>query len=280
MSTETPTNEEQIHRATSDDGTEIVGHVYGQGPALVFVPSPLGDEATWNPVVPFLDEQFTCYTMSLRGRGSSEDHPDQSTERHVQDVVAFAESIGESVTLVGESGSGILVLGAAQHATAVNSVIVHEPFMYEALDEEEIAEFGELFERMATVAAEGDLSDAARGFLEGVATDEEMAAMAESNEFEKLAPSVPLLLKGVEQTEERPTDPSSLATITEPVLLLKGTRSGPILHAGVTSVAEHVPSAEVREIADVGHLAPTIAPEPLADQIREFLADEQVSTDR
>ena len=277
MSTETPTNEERIHRTTTDDGTEIAGHVYGEGPALVFVPSPLGTEANWEPLVPFLDDQFTCYTMSLRGRGPSEDHPDQSTERHVQDVVAFAESIGEPVTLVGVSGSGILVLGAAQHTTAVDSVIVHEPFMYEALDEEETAEFSELFERMATVAAEGNLSDAARTFLEGVATDEEMAALEESDEFEKLAPSVPLLFKGVEQTEDRPTDPSRLATITVPVLLLKGDRSRPLLHAGVTYVAEHVADAQVREIADVGHEAATVAPNPLADQIGEFLADEQVS---
>lgn len=277
MSTETPTNEKQIHRTTTDDGTEIAGHVYGEGPALVFVPSPLGVEATWKPVVPFLNEQFTCYTMSLRGRGPSEDHPDQSTERHVQDVVAFAESIGEPVTLVGESGGCSLVLGAVQHTAAVASVVAYEPFTFEALGEEEAAEFSEAFERMATVAAEGDLADAARTFSEGIATDEEMAAMAESDEFEKLAPTIPLVLKGVEQTEDRPTDPSSLASITVPVLLLKGTQSRPLLQAGVSYVAEYLPDAHVREIAGVGHLAPTVAPEPLADQISEYLADEQAS---
>ena len=277
MTTERPTDEGRIHRATSDDGTEIAGHVYGEGPALVFVPSPLGVEATWEPIVPFLNDQVTCYTMSLRGRGPSEDHPNQSTERHIQDVVAFAESIGEPVTLVGESGGGSLVLGAAQHTTAVNAIVAYEPFMSEALDEEETAEFGELSERMATLAGEGRLTNATRAFLEGVATDEEMAAMAESNEFEKLAPTIPLVLKQFEQTEDPPTDPSSLATITVPALLLKGDQSRPLLRTGVTYVAEHVADAHVREIPDVGHLAPSVAPEPLADQIVEFVDDEQRS---
>ncbi|TYL36157.1 alpha/beta hydrolase [Natronococcus pandeyae] len=277
MSTETPTNKEQIHRITTDDGTKIVGHVYGEGPALVFVPSPLGVEATWKPIVPFLSDRFTCYTMSLRGRGQSEDHANQSTERHVQDIATFVESIGEPVTLVGESGGGSLVLGAAQHTTAVNAVVSYEPFISEALDEEETAEFGELSERMATLAGEGRLIDATRAFFEGVATDEEMGAMTDSNEFQKLAPTIPLVLKQFEQTEAPPTDPSSLAKITVPTLLLKGGRSRPLLRTGVTYVAEHVADTRVREIADIGHLAPTVSPEPVADQIGEFLADEQVS---
>lgn len=68
---------DRIHRATSAGGTEIAGHVYGQGPPLFFVHGGIGDEDSWRLVIPFLSERFTCYPLSLRGRGLSADSPRQ-----------------------------------------------------------------------------------------------------------------------------------------------------------------------------------------------------------
>lgn len=51
---------ERIHRAVSDDGTTIAGHVRGQGPPLVLVHGVLADsDLDWGPSLPFLTDRFT-----------------------------------------------------------------------------------------------------------------------------------------------------------------------------------------------------------------------------
>lgn len=46
-------NENRIHRATSDDGTEIVGTFQGDGPPLVLVHGAMDDGTLqWEPAVP------------------------------------------------------------------------------------------------------------------------------------------------------------------------------------------------------------------------------------
>lgn len=74
---------DRIHRATSHDGTEIAGHVHGQGPPLVLVHGGIGSEDSWRFLVPDLSERFTCYPMSLRGRGLSAENLDQSDRKSV-----------------------------------------------------------------------------------------------------------------------------------------------------------------------------------------------------
>jgi len=91
----------QIYRAVSDDGTEIVGRVTGQGPPLVLLPAGPGDSiTTWRFLLPFLSDHFTCYLVDTRGRGLSAHSNDHSPERLVQDIKAFIKSIGKPVGLL------------------------------------------------------------------------------------------------------------------------------------------------------------------------------------
>ena len=268
-----------IHRAVSDDGTEIAGRVRGRGQPLVLVPGAMSDgETVWQPLLPSLTDRFTCYTMSTRGRGLSGQSADLSLERLVQDVTAFAESIGEPVGLMGWSGGAMLSLAAAQHADAVSAVAAYEPPVFQVLSEDVSAEMMETIERVGEVAAAGRLADAVRIWVEFVATDDELAAAAELGFFEALAPNVPVQLREFEQLFESdvsgPTDPSELATIDVPVLLLHGTRSvpDPWFVDSVRHVAAHVDDARVREIEGAGHLGPALEPEAVADELGRFFA--------
>ncbi len=56
------------------------------------------------------------------------------------------------------------------------------------------------------------------------------------------------------------------------MLLLQGERSNAHswFHAGVRHVAEHVKQATVHEFTELGHLAPMVAPEPVAEKIASF----------
>lgn len=276
---------ERIHRAVSDDGTEIAGRVHGHGPPLVLVHGALEDGDTcWEALLPSLGERFTCYAMSLRGRGLSGRSTDLSTERLVQDVTAFVESLDEPVGLVGESGGGFLALGTAARTAAVSAVAVYEPIVFEAQGEERAARFEDVIARVSALTAEGRLADAVGAFSELVANDDELAALSSPEAIEALAPNVPVQLQEFVQLLESqhagefwqrsPTAPSQLARIAVPVLLLYGSRTalGTWITEGARYVADQVADVRVHEVAGAGHFGPALHPEPIADALGQFFA--------
>lgn len=271
----TTQNIDRIHRAVSDDGTEIVGRVYGQGPPLVLVHGSMDDGADWDAALPLLIDRFTCYVPSTRFRGLSGRHPDLSTERRVQDVTAFADSIGEPAGLAGLSAGGTLVLGAAARARAVSAVAVYEPLAIEVMTDQFRAGFQDRLLRMSEAAARGKPVDAAQIFIELVSNDEEFAAVTEVGGVEQAARYLPIDLQEFRQYvnghSPSPTDPRVLEQVTAPVLLLSGTRSAQTWFTdSVHHVARHIPDAGVREIAGAGHLGSLTAPESVAGELARF----------
>jgi pimeloyl-ACP methyl ester carboxylesterase len=271
------TKADRIHRAVSADGTEIAGTVHGEGRPLVLLHAGLGSGTLdWSFALPFLEERFTCYCMSTRGRGLSADHPDQSFERGVEDVVAFVESIGEPVGLAGPSGGAMFVLGAAARSEAVAAAAACDPLAFELLTEEDEVRLHAAVERMEGFAGAGQLEEAARDWMAEWANDEETTALSESGYLEACAKYVPVLLQNLHQSEEdaySPTDPSVLSQIKVPVLILHGSRAEmvwPWFAESVRSIAEHVPSASVREVPGAGHMGAWVKPQVYADEIVRF----------
>jgi pimeloyl-ACP methyl ester carboxylesterase len=265
------------HRAVSEDGTEIVGGVYGQGPPLVLVHGGLGDgESTWRALLPFLAPNFTCYAMSTRGRGLSAapGEPDYSLERLTQDVVAFAESVGEPAGLAGYSLGGTLGLGAAARSDAVRAVAAYEPAVLEAFPPEITAGLREAPIRMAAAADAGRPSDAARELLRPVAHEDEMAELESAGAFDGWARNVRVALQEIRSAvgsdRPGPTAPSTLARIRAPALALLGSRARAEHRAGAGHLAEHVEGLRVVEVEGVGHFGPLLRPEPIAAELVRF----------
>ncbi len=267
--------EDRIHRAASADGTEIAGRVQGQGPPLVLAhPNVLDGDIAWAALVPHLADRFTCYLPSLRGRGLSSDHPDHSPRRLQEDIIAFVDSIGEPVCLVGWSDSGAM-FGAAIHSDAVAAVAAFEPSVYPLLREDDLAAFGATIEQWTTEAADGRLGDAALTFHRFVCTEVEFAAL-EADYLEWFQANVPVLMEELRQEASYegpdPTDPEMLARITAPVLVLRSLEGalGTFFADSAEHIAKHVTDAHVRELPDIGHFAPVVAPEPLAKELIAF----------
>lgn len=269
---------ERIHRATSPDGTEIAGRVRGQGPPLVLTHAGLGDgDLDCGELASYLEDQFTCYLGSTRNRGLSGHSDDLGGERHIEDLVAFVDSIGEPVGVASWSGGTMTVLGAAARSAAVAAVAVYEPVVFELLDEEDNARLEAAVAHMAGLAEQGRLSEAARDWMPDWANEEEMAALAASGYFEAAGPYVPVLLGQIAQLAEgdgpSPTDPAELARITAPVLVLQGSQTTRRLFVeSVHHVAEHVPDAHVREVAGGSHSGMVAKPGPTADELIRFFA--------
>jgi pimeloyl-ACP methyl ester carboxylesterase len=269
--------DERIHRAISADGTEIAGRVRGQGPALVLVHGGIGDgDVAWEALLPHLTDRFTCYLPSTRGRGLSSDHPDHSPARLEEDVIAFVDSIGEPVCLVGWSGSGAWVLGAAARSASVAAVAEYEPGVVSVMRDDDLARLSATMEQVAMAAADGRLVDAVQAFAAWICTDLEIAALEETDFYEQWAGCVPAMLRFVQADAShegpRSTDPEALRMVTAPVLLLRGqqTALGTWFADAIRHIAQHVSDPHVRELPDAGHFAPLLAPELVAKELIRF----------
>jgi pimeloyl-ACP methyl ester carboxylesterase len=269
--------DDRIHRAASADGTEIAGRIQGQGPPLVLVHGAMGDgDIAWESLLPHLTDRFTCYLPSTRGRGLSDDNPDHSPPRLEEDVTAFVNSIGEPVCLVGWSGSGAWVLGATAHSGSVAAVAAYEPGVTSVMSEDDLARMFATAKQMGTAAADGRLLDAVRAFAQWICTDVEIAALEETDFFERWAAAVPALLQFVQHDATyagpRSTDPEQLRQVAAPVMLLRGQQTElRIFFADAAQhIAQHVPDPHVRELQGVGHFAPLLAPESIADELISF----------
>jgi pimeloyl-ACP methyl ester carboxylesterase len=267
----------RAHRAVSTDGTEIIGRVEGHGPALVLVHGGIGDgEIAWNAVLPHLTDRFTCYLPSTRGRGLSGDNPDHSPPRLEDDVTAYVDSIGEPVHLAGWSGSGAWVLGTAARSDAVSAVAVYEPTLIPVMGEDDLAQTFHTMEQVGMAAADGLLVDAMHAFAPWICTDAEVAALGQTDFFERWAGQVPAMLRFIQADASyegpRSTDPEALGRITAPVLLLQGrqTRLGTFFTGSARFITQHVADAQTWELPGVGHFAPVLAPESVAGELITF----------
>lgn len=267
----------RVHRAVTADGIEVVGRVLGDGPAMVLVHGGIGDgESAWEAMVPHLADRFTCYLPSTRGRGLSADDPDHSPPRLEDDVTAFIDSIGEQVYVVGWSGSGSWVLGAARRSHAVAAVAVYEPTLIAMMSDGDRAETVVTMQQVGAAAADGRLVDAVRVFASWICTEEETAALAQTSFEDVWAARVPAMLRFVQQDGSyegpRSTDPEALAQITVPVLVLTGqqTRLRPFFGAAADFIARHVADSQTWELPGAGHFAPVLKPESVADELITF----------
>jgi pimeloyl-ACP methyl ester carboxylesterase len=263
---------ERIHRVTSTDGTAIAGRVRGTGPPVVFLPAGPGDSLTsWETTVTALSDRFTCYLMDTRGRGLSADAPDHSLEHLVADVVAFADGIGEPCSLVGW-GTSLWAWVAAEQAAPVDAVIAYEPGADEVMDEHLGEGFTGVLERVGSLAADGQLIEAAEALIEGsnlIYTDDELAGGIPAHFWTTSAPNIPAFLQ--EMSHASATAPDVLEQIDAPVLLLHGSESKPWFRTSVQYVAEHLATPQVREISGAGHFGPITDADAVAAEIARFL---------
>jgi pimeloyl-ACP methyl ester carboxylesterase len=267
----------RTHFGAAIDGVTIGGTVHGQGPPIVFWHGAYGDgNLDWQALLPHLTDRFTCYLPSWRGRGLSDDYPDLSYGRRVDDVLAYVESIGVATGLVGWSGGANVAIAAAARSDSVSALALFEPTMGSVMEERERTAFGGAVARMAELAAQGELAAALRAAAGFPFSEEEIAVAEDAGYFEAAGRYVPNLLSVFQQMREHqgPTadDPDVLDAISAPVLVMHGAVTKPFWIRGARYVADHVHDARVQVIPGAGHAAPLTLPASLAGALAGFFS--------
>lgn len=260
----------------SNDGTEVVAAVVGEGPPLLFLPAGPGtSEASWRHVVPHLAERFMCCMVDTRGRGLSGQSDDHRPTRLCEDIVSFARSLGPPVGIV-EWGSDLWGRVAAAASDAVAGVAVFDTGVHMVMDPAVAPRFEEVIGGVAERSSQGMLSEAAEFLIERsrlIYSDEDYDDDAAPGFWREAVPNIPVFVQQLMPAGESPkggsTDPDVLRGLEVPVLLMWGERSNAWFADSTAYLAGHLPHATVREI-DAAHFAPYLAPEAVAEEIDRF----------
>jgi pimeloyl-ACP methyl ester carboxylesterase len=265
-----------FHRATSKDGTHVSARVLGNGPHVIFLPAGPGDsELSWSRLAEWLSDECTCHLLETRGRGQSGDHPDHSPSRLVEDVLSYAQSIGEKAAVVGW-GSALWARVASQNPDEIFAAAVYEPGAGEAMAPETGKRMGETFGKVGELTAEGKTAEAARVFIDNcdmIYSQEDIDSGAPAEFWNSAAERLPLFLQESKQASGSgpgATSPETLGNINMPVLILHGDRTGKWFSDSVQHVAGHISNSDLQLIPGAAHFGPITHAEAVADAMASY----------
>jgi pimeloyl-ACP methyl ester carboxylesterase len=168
---------------------------------------------------------------------------------------------------------------AAAGTPSIAAVASYDPLPIGLAPEDDAIRLHAVFGRVEGLAAEGRLEEAARSFVAGLAehgyyTAEDMADGATWDLWGSSTERIPMFFRELAQADQAaapdPTDPSELATIRVPTLLLHGARSHPMNIDFVRHVDRHLPESRMRGIDGAGHYGPHTHPESVSREIVAF----------
>ncbi|MCE3556400.1 alpha/beta hydrolase [Pseudonocardia sp. RS11V-5] len=197
---------------------------------------------------------------------------------HASHWAAVLESLGveQAHVLAHSSGSLIGLQLALDRPGLVRSLVLVEPAAAPCLlSPAAAADFGQFVRSVAATVAAGDLATAFDTFMRRVCAEDYRTVLVEA-----LGPG------GLEQAERdcgfffRDEGPavrewsfgaSDASRIAQPVLLVQGGASPPLVHGVVAGLAEMLPSAEITTAPGADHLLPLRDPATLATIAAGFM---------
>jgi pimeloyl-ACP methyl ester carboxylesterase len=253
----------------SADGTVIGYTLSGAGSSLLIVHGSAVDRRSCYLLDSVLAESRRVALMDRRGRGLSKDGPEYSLAHEADDVLAVLGTLEPPVHLVGLSFGCLPVLEAAARSDRLSGVTLYEPpirtpgYPFLSLDR---------MDELERMIAEGRLAEAARVvLLEAIsATEAEMREIdAVPGAWAAAEALLPVTAREFRLILSYVPRPEALAPITVPITVMVGGESSPQFRAGAELLAAQHPAMRLRVVPGLSHLAPLIAPAPLAEAILE-----------
>ncbi|MEU1970119.1 alpha/beta hydrolase [Microbacterium sp. NPDC019599] len=229
---------------TSADGTRIAYHEVGEGPAVVIVNGAMSVAADGAGLASALAESgFRAVTWDRRARGDSGDARGSIPEREAEDLGAVIEATGGDAAVLGHSSGAVLALFAASLGVPVSALFLSEPPLRFGVGEP--AE--DLPERLQALVDEGRSDEAIVTFqLEGIELPREMVDGIRASElFATLVPLAQSTVYDATLVRNVSTPTAGMLSVEQPVTVLRGEQTFPLLIRAADRLAAEIPHAEL-----------------------------------
>jgi pimeloyl-ACP methyl ester carboxylesterase len=257
---------------TSKDGTVIAYDRTGDGPPLIIVAGAFQDRKAMGAYARPLAEHFSVYAYDRRGRGDSGDTPPYAIEREVEDIAALIDEAGGAAFVFGGSSGAVLALDAAEHGLNIPKLALYEPPF--VVDDSRPPVPDDLVDELANLLAAGRRSDVATVYLtKGAAMPAEAVAQMRADSYwetDVIPVAHTLLYDAIVMSGTmtgQPLPAKRWAHVTQPTLIINGTKSFAWVDAATDALAKLLPNATRKTFADEAH---DVSPETVAPAIVEF----------
>jgi pimeloyl-ACP methyl ester carboxylesterase len=248
-----------METTVSADGVPIAYESMGGGPTVVIVGGAFSLGSDGKPLANALtDAGFRAVTVDRRARGSSGDKRGSSPEDEVADLAAVIESVGGDAIVVGHSSGAVLALYAASRGVPIRSLFLSEPPFRFGIDEPA----GDFAQRLQQLVDDGKSDEAVVTFqLEGVGLPREMVeGIRQSDQFAALVPLAQSTVYDATLTAQVSTPTPEMLSVSQPVTILRGEQTFPIIVTAADRLAHEMPDAELVIVPEsVMHRADPVA---------------------
>ena len=248
----------------------------GAGEALVLVHGSWVDGRTWNAVRPALARSFEVVSFDRRGHSRSAPAPASGTVHDdVADLAGLIEALDlQPAHVAGVSGGGSIALRlAATRPELVRTVSVHEPPLFDLLDERDWPDLTELRTVLAEVAERLDAGDHVSGtrlYFDQVALSAHGWDGFEPTRRAVLLANAATYLDQCRDPDALGIELESLRAFTGPALVTFGDRRPPMFRRIAEMVVEAMPGAQGKLIPGTAHDPQLTHPDAYVEALEGF----------
>lgn len=248
----------------------------GAGEPLVLVHGSWVDGSTWDAVRPALARSFDVVSFDRRGHSRSPPAPAAGTiHDDVADLAELIETLNlQPAHVAGASWGGSIALRlVATRPELVRTVSVHEPPLFDLLDDRDWPELTELRAVLAEVAERleaGDHDGAARLYFDRIALAPQGWDGFEPARQAMLMSNAATYLGQCRDPDALGFELGSLRAFTGPALITYGDRRPPMFRRIAELVLQAMPEARARLIRGTAHDPQVTHPDAYVEAIEAF----------
>jgi pimeloyl-ACP methyl ester carboxylesterase len=251
----------------------------GAGPGVVCTHANASTSGQWRGLMDRLAPRFHVFAPDSYGAGKS---PEWPSDRVIQlrDEVALLEPVldraGTPLALVGHSyGAAVALIAAVANPARVRAIALYEPTLFAVLDAESPPPNDADGIRAAVAASVAALDagdpDAAAGHFIDYWMGPETWRQTPAARKAPIAAAVTKVRRWSHALITEPTPLDAFRGLTVPVLYMVGKRSPPSSRGVARLLTAALPSVEVVEFEELGHMGPVTNPDPVNEAISLFL---------